>query len=88
MKLQNHEILKKLQSKVPHSPSQWADYTNFSEKVKNIVNYFISNETIEKEHIIQILSLNKHDKDREELFKVKELSSFQIIVRKTVTTVD
>ncbi|MDN5345896.1 radical SAM protein [Petrotoga miotherma DSM 10691] len=73
MKLQNHEILKKLQSKVPHSPSQWADYTNFSEKVKNIVNYFISNETIEKEHIIQILSLNKHDKDREELFKVANL---------------
>ncbi len=57
MKLQNEEILKILQSKTPHSTSRWDDYSNFSEKVKNIVNYFISNETIEKEHIIHILSL-------------------------------
>jgi len=73
MKLQNHEILKKLQGKAPQSPSQGADYNNFSEKVKNIVNYFIDNETIEKEHIIQILSLKKQDKDREDLFKVANL---------------
>ncbi|PNR99074.1 radical SAM protein [Petrotoga mexicana DSM 14811] len=73
MKLQNHEILKKLQGKASQSPSQGADYINFSEKVKNIVNYFTDNKTIEKEHIIQILSLNKHDKDREDLFKVANL---------------
>jgi biotin synthase len=73
MKLQNHEILKKLQGKASQSPSQGADYINFSEKVKNIVNYFTDNKTIEKEHIIQILSLNKHDKDREDLFKLANL---------------
>ncbi|WP_233186574.1 [FeFe] hydrogenase H-cluster radical SAM maturase HydE [Petrotoga sp. 9PWA.NaAc.5.4] len=46
---------------------------NLSSEIKNIINYFLTHETIEKPHIIKILSLQKDEEDRNYIFKIANL---------------
>lgn len=44
------------------------DYSSHSSEIKDVLNYFLEHETLEKEHIIKILKLKKDDKERKIVF--------------------